>query len=275
MTYFTAIMPAPDRSAPRRTGALVRLSMALALGAMCLPNAQASCHAALKGRLPRAGTVIFGEVHGTREIPAFFSRCVRDFIARGEAVRVFLEFPQEDSPHTARYLRGEIDEAALLASPHWTRQDGRSSQAMLALHRDLKGASVFGFAPGAGTYDYEEAMGRAFLQQHLADGYNFVLVGNVHARLAAGKVFSYRSVPFGQYLRDRLGNVVSLEARFTAGSAWVCAAYCESTRLGGNEPACATPAGRIGFVHRDRGYTGYFSVGAISASPPARDFTSR
>ena len=54
----------------------------LAAGMMIVPGAQASCHAALKQRLPQSGTVIFGEMHGTNEIPAFFSACVTPGRAR-------------------------------------------------------------------------------------------------------------------------------------------------------------------------------------------------
>jgi len=37
----------------------------------------------------------------------------------------------------------------------------------------------------------------------------------------------------------------------------------------GNEPGGTTPAKRIRFTGKGRAFNGYFSVGAISASPPA------
>lgn len=241
----------------------------VAVGMMSVSGAQASCHSALKERLPQSGTVIFGELHGTKEIPAFFSACVREFVDRGERVRVFLEFDASNTGHTAQYLRGEIDEAALLSSPRWLAHDGRTSQAMLELHRALKGLDVYGFAGGLGVADTNAAMGENFMQQRLADGYNLVLVGNAHARLAAMKGMTYPSVPFGQYVQARSKNVVSLDARYTGGEAWTCMGYCEATPVPGNEPAGRKPAKPISFASKDRGFTGYFSVGALSASPPA------
>ena len=234
-----------------------------------VPSVQASCHAALKERLPQSGTVIFGEMHGTNEIPAFFSACVREFVERGEPVKVFLEFDASDTEHTGQYLRGEIDEAALLSSPRWRRLDGRTSQAMLELHRALKGVQVAGFVPLYGAADINAGMGESFLRQRLETGYNLVLVGGVHAQLAAGKGDIYASVPFGQYIQARSKNVLSLHARYTGGKAWACAPYCDANPLDGNEPTGATPARRIGFGGKDRRFSGYFSVGAISASPPA------
>lgn len=245
------------------------MSGLVAVAMMLASGAQASCHAALKQRLPQSGTVIFGEMHGTKEIPGFFSSCVREFIDHGEQVRVFLEFDASDTEHTAQYLRGEIDEAALLSSPRWRVHDGRTSLAMLELHRALKGLDVYGFAVGFGVPDTNAAMGENFMRQRLANGYNLVLVGNAHARLAAMKGMTYPSVPFGQYVQARSKNVISLDVRYTGGEAWVCMDYCEATPMPRNEPAGGKLAKPISFASKDRGFTGYFSVGAISASPPA------
>lgn len=241
----------------------------LAAGLMFVSGVQASCHAALKQRLPHSGTVIFGEVHGTNEIPAFFSACVREFIERSEKVRVFLEFDVADTEHTAKYLQGEIDEAALLSSPRWQLRDGRTSLAMLELHRALKGVQVFGFAPGRGVADSNAAMGENFLKHQLKNGYNLVLVGGTHAQLAAGRGDSFASVPFGQYVQARSKNVLSLSARYTGGEAWACTPYCDANPLDNNEPAGAMPAQRVGFGGKDRRFNGYFSVGKATASPPA------
>jgi hypothetical protein len=239
----------------------------LATTVLAAPVAQASCHAALKARLPQSGTVIFGEVHGTKEIPAYFAACVREFADHGETVRVFLEFDADDTERTARYLRGEIDEAALLSSPRWSRQDGRTSLAMLDLHRALKGMDVVGFLPGRGTVGGSAGMGESFLSQRLESGYNLVLVGDAHARLAPGKAEGYE--PFGQYVQARAKNVVSLQARYTGGTAWACTPYCERTPAPRNGPAL--PLHQISFVSKAKAYTGYFSVGSISASPPAAE----
>jgi len=237
----------------------------LAALTMATPAAQASCHAALKARLPQSGTVIFGEMHGTKEIPAYFAACVREFVDRGETIRVFLEFDAADTEHTAQYLRGEIDEAALLSSRRWSGQDGRSSIAMLDLHRALKGREVVGFLPERGGAGSNAGMGEIFLRQRLASGYNLVLTGDDHARLRPGKDDGY--VPFGQYIQARSKNVVSLRARYSGGTAWTCMPYCEAYPIPRNGQAL--PTQQISFASKDKAFTGYFSVGAISASPPA------
>jgi hypothetical protein len=203
----------------------------LAAGLMLVSSAQASCHPVLKQRLPQSGTVIFGEMHGTNEIPAFFSACVREFVERGEKVRVFLEFDAADTEHTAKYLRGEIAEAVLLSSPRWRQHDGRTSLAMLELHRALKGVQVVGFAAGAGVADSNAAMGENFLKHQLENGYNLVLAGGIHAQLAVGKGDNFVSVPFGQYVQARRLMATNLPVPHRPGELALAAGTAASTAI--------------------------------------------
>src|SRR5207302_1493589 len=82
--------------------------------------------------------LVFGEVHGTREIPAFVGE-VACAAARAGRVRVGLELPASDAPLLRRFLDG--DEGALGHSEPWRRPalgSGRTSAAMLALLQRLR-----------------------------------------------------------------------------------------------------------------------------------------
>lgn len=235
--------------------------------------AQASCYSTLKAQMPQAGTVIFGELHGTTEIPKFFSQCVREFVSNGEEVRVFLEFPASQSATAGRYLRKEADEPVLLSAPHWKTEDGRASQAMLALYRDLRGlpapgVTLSGIDADAGEADREQAMARNFLAAYSPKAYNLVLVGNLHAQLGKSRFSSIGGAPFGQRIQERLGKVISLDARYQAGTAWICTGYCGKMDLSGNQPT----GGALGIAMsgEDPAFSGVFSVGKVTASPPAR-----
>lgn len=235
--------------------------------------AQASCYSTLKAQLPQGGTVIFGELHGTNEIPRFFSQCVREFVGNGEEVKVFLEFPASQSADAARYVRKEVDEPALLAAPHWKRDDGRASQAMLALYRELRGmpapgVALSGIDADPGEADREQAMARNFMAAYSPKAYNLVLVGNLHAQLGKGRYSSLGGMPFGQRLQERIGKVVSLDARYLGGTAWVCTGYCGQVNLAGNQATGGAPG--IVMSGEDPAYSGFFSVGRITASRPVR-----
>lgn len=71
-------------------------------------------------------------MHGSAEIPQFFLDCAREFAEHQEPFRIFLEFQASENATVERFMRGEIDDRELIKAPHWTRQDGRSSLAMLA-----------------------------------------------------------------------------------------------------------------------------------------------
>jgi hypothetical protein len=238
-------------------------------------GAHASCYQQLKQRFPVAGTIVFGEMHGSAEIPQFVFDCAREFAANKEQVRVFLELPVSDNRNIEKFVRGEIGEDDVVKTRHWSGQDGRASEAMLRLLRDLKtsGIPVSGFDMGAGERDREKAMARNFMGAYSRTGYNLVLVGNVHARLVNGAPWGGNPdfVPFAKQLRDQGADLVSLDARYSSGSAWNCAPDC------GVHPAMGGAVERNGadsavvYSNQDPAFNGYFHVGSITASRPVHE----
>lgn len=248
--------------------------MTLLCAAFFSTSAQARCYVQLKQHLPQAGTIIFGEMHGSAEIPQFFLDCAREFAEHKEPFRIFLEFQASENATVERFMRGEIDDRELIKAPHWTRQDGRSSLAMLALFRDLKALpvahlAVYGFDLSSNEQDREKAMMRNFMNGYSPAGYNLVLTGNVHARLARGMPWNANLVPFAAHLNEKLPNVVSLAARYPAGSAWNCAPICEINPLDPTDLAKHSAGDpEVVFSTDNPAYNGYFRVSKISASRP-------
>ena len=81
--------------------------------------------------------VLFGEIHGTEESPAFFGDAACAALARGAAVTAALEIPREERARIDAFLASAgtpDDRRALLAGAFWRRgyQDGRSSRATAA-----------------------------------------------------------------------------------------------------------------------------------------------
>lgn len=233
-------------------------------------GASAGCYQQLKERFPVAGTIVFGEVHGSAEIPQFVVDCAREFAANTEQVRVFLEFPAADNENVDKFARGEINVEELTRSRHWRVQDGRASRAMLRLVEDLKSARIPVAGVDGGGGDREQAMARNFVGAYSRTGYNLVLVGNVHARLVNGMPWDAKSnvVPFAKQLRDQGVDLVSLDSRYPSGSAWNCSPDCGvHAATGSSDNGGAT----IVFSKDAPAYSGYFRTASITASRPVHE----
>ncbi|SHH45111.1 hypothetical protein SAMN05428948_4089 [Massilia sp. CF038] len=247
-------------------------------------GARASCYQELKRALPDGGVVVFGEYHGTQEAPRFFGECVREFAARGERPAVFLEMSTSERARLAGFMASRIDEKALLEGAHWGSEDGRSSQAMLALLRALREDTAAGRVRSVTPFDMpydtpdsvsdsmrDKIMASNLLAAIPAKGYSLVFTGNTHARLQQGMPWNTAFTPFAMQVRDKVSKLVSLDLRYLAGSAWSCTPKCGPDSMDDALDGVTrrdTPAVALGVD--DPAYSGTFFVGKLSASPPAR-----
>lgn len=90
-----------------------------------------------------ARALLVGELHGNAETPAFVARLVCSLLKAGRPVIVALEREGQEQPALQAYLTSAgqaADVQALTTQAAWTRpqQDGRNSQAMLALIEQLR-----------------------------------------------------------------------------------------------------------------------------------------
>ncbi|HMG53264.1 MAG TPA: hypothetical protein VK601_07275 [Kofleriaceae bacterium] len=232
--------------------------------------------------LPPHGTLMLGDWHGTREIPAFVGQLVAATAAR-EPVVLALEIPADVGPAIAAYLASDGRPArrqALIAGAWWREayQDGRRSVAMAELIETARALRAAGVAVDIVAFDEastdsearEAAMARNLIAARRArpDAAMIVYAGNLHVSKA--------EVPFRpghQWTAMRVAAagipLVSLNARWTAGTAWICpdadASHCGASATRG---ASAAPPGIHLEPSPDGKYDGWFGVGAISASPP-------
>jgi hypothetical protein len=231
-------------------------------------------------------TALFGENHGTAEIPALFGRIVCGAAASHEVV-VGLEMPRDQQPLLDTFLAsdgGPAAQAALRAGSFWHSawKDGRSSQAMWTLLDQLRvwrgaGArlSVVAFdileAEMATTRDRDQRMAELLVATRAArpDAVLLVLTGNFHARLRGGAELPPGMVPMGMTMQPAIPSLLTFDARHGAGTAWLCMGFtpadCGMHALGHGEDA--GPA-RIERTEVDV-YSGLFHVGGrVTASPP-------
>jgi hypothetical protein len=232
--------------------------------------------------LPPHGTLMLGDMHGTREIPAFVGRLAAAVAAR-ERVVLALEIPPTEAAAVQAFVRSEGSAAArqrLVAGPWWQAayQDGRRSVAMTGLLETVRALRTAGkpidvVAIDDGSEDAEAreaAMARNVIaaRRAQAEAALIVYAGNLHT-----SKHEVRFRPGFAWMAMRVAAagipLVSLNARWADGTAWICsdavAEHCGVAFLGG----AAEASGIVLAPSPDGQYDGWFGVGAVTASPPA------
>ncbi|HEY8020899.1 MAG TPA: hypothetical protein VIH93_07345 [Thermoanaerobaculia bacterium] len=276
---FAAVLLAP---------APVPASVIAAATAAGPPPAPLACRA-VDGLAPllKPGTILLlGEIHGTRESPAFAANAACLAARAGTQVTVGLEIPDPEAPRVAAYLASEgaaADRAALLAGAFWRRsyQDGRSSQAMLDLIESLRRMARQGLPVRAKLVDREvEARDRFMADrvkaeaQAAPDALLLVLTGNLHTRTKDGTPWDPKRPNMGAFLVKELPGrkVLALDVSGSGGAAWTCtdadAQHCgihplKPVRPGDAEKVVLYPEANAA------GFHGYYHVGKLTAAGPA------
>ncbi|MBB5713212.1 hypothetical protein [Sphingomonas aerophila] len=188
--------------------------------------------------------VIFGEIHGTREAPAFVGKVACSLANKGDRVLVAIEHSAvNDEAFQAAWRLPDPNFQAAITKVGWAgRRDGVASAAMLdlllQLHR-LKeaGRSVaivafngfrdedqrrrFAGLPGQGPH--EAAQAENIRKAADAGHYDHILVltGNLHARKKPIEENSWVYRPMAMQLASP-GEIVSLNMRTAGGKMWNC-----------------------------------------------------
>jgi hypothetical protein len=246
-------------------------------------TAGSTCGPAIRGLDPllRSGkTVLFGEIHGTTQVPRFVGDVACRAAAAGLAVALALEVGVGEEPAFARYLAsqgGAADRAQLLAGALWRSPfpDGRSSQAMVDLLEQMRrlrarGAvvTVHGLLEPSPDRDGDQVMAARALavrRQH-PRALLLVLAGNNHTRIADWPD-GPRTRAMGQLLRaSGLTDLVSLTMSSAGGT------FFGISGGAGVHPISGSDRGGRRFIQLtgDAGpFDGQFYVGRVTASLPA------
>jgi hypothetical protein len=234
------------------------------------------------GVLPPHGTLMIGDLHGTREIPAFVGQLVTAVAAR-EPVVLALEVPPEHVPAIQAYVASDGSAARrqeMLAEAWWQDeyQDGRRSVAMAELIETARAVRAAGRAvevvgiddPGQDAEAREGKMAEHVIAARRAhpDAVLIVYAGNLHTtrhERPAQPGFHWMAMRVMEAGID----LISLNARWSEGTTWMCQdavpAHCGVKFLGGRPVESGihlAPA-------PDAAYDGWIGVGTATASPPA------
>jgi hypothetical protein len=207
--------------------------------------------------------VMFGELHGTKEMPAYTAAVVAQAAKKFQNVYVGLEFPVEVQKNIDRYMaNGDIralKETKFFTDPNF--HSGRGSEAMIAMLNDLRkipNIHVFCFDLGSSREARDTAMARRIISvinslnspkiaktlqddrdnealvpirnRRIIDPLIIVHTGNIHSRLVPGYGSQPNMPTMGsELIRLTSGklneeNVMSILYRFEKGTAWNCQA---------------------------------------------------
>ena len=225
--------------------------------------------------------VLFGEVHGTREIPRVFGDLACKAAEIGIPVRVGLEIPVAEKDPMSDWFNGTGAEEELWESPFFTKpyQDGRSSRAMgqlllrlRSLRRQGKDLEPFFFDPSVRT-NRDRGMAEQITNvvRKKPEAIFLILTGNLHALKTKGSPFSKTFVPMGYFLMEKGLSPLTIKFQTAKGSTWICNGgtpdSCGIRDIGGRDLG-DPPILNLGEGEIPKGYDGILFVGPATASLP-------
>ena len=244
----------------------------------------------LKKLAKAGGVLLLGELHGTQEVPRFIAQSVCQLVTSGMPVTVGLELPVENEDRISTFLQsqgGDVDWLKLMEAPFWRSPypDGRGSEAVANMLEQLRQLRAQGLDVAVFVYDHpklsgqqrEDALTKTVLARVKAkpERFHLVMSGNIHPRTAKGLPWDTQYKPMGYLLKDQVEDVTALDMAYDSGTAWICAANKQTSKLDcGVKEAKGKDNGDRFFMYtwsstNKEGYHGVFYVGHVTASEPA------
>lgn len=246
------------------------------------PTELAAAAAKVLEHVPASQPLLFGELHGTVQAPAFVAEVAR-LASESTPVLVGVEIATSEQARIDAFLASDGSSTAqetLIDGPFWRnpQHDGRDSVAMAhlleslrALRAEGRDVRVLAFdCPTRGDGENRDAaMARCIDAGIVAqpDARTLVLTGNYHARIGIGAPWDPKLEFTGYGLRQH--DPVAIDVTASGGSAWICTPECGTTELA--KRATVEPLSvRFDAQRDERGYDGEVRFPVFEASPPAR-----
>jgi hypothetical protein len=231
----------------------------------------------LKTCLKSKQVIVVGEMHGTEEVPKFFLQLVK-MAGKPKSLQVALEINKDLQKDIDEFMRTG-DFSALLKLDYFKWPDGRSSEAMGNLLRELRAMKIkvvcFDIESTIQTVVNRDSMMAANLAASFNNGKLLVLTGNLHANLEEGfwRPNFKSAVLRLKQLKNLEGKLISLNTYFNGGTIWNCMSDGCKERDAYAQPEWQTKYGLKDFVviteQRDEnGYNGFVYFDKVKASRP-------
>ncbi len=190
--------------------------------------------------------ITIGEIHGTKEIPDYFSKIICAYSKEYKSIKVGLELPVKENKSIQEYIssKGEqADISKLLSKNIWQHvfQDGRTSIAMFDLIENIRVMKKSDMPIELFLFDTQSKSNREqTMAEKIEDNISkqngtptLLLTGNIHSRTKLGAMWSKEFKSSSYQLLESGIKVSSVIVNHQGGNAWLCSDSCKSTGLSG------------------------------------------
>lgn len=174
---------------------------------------------------------LFGEIHGTVEMPSLVGNLIKCFLRKSLRVCLHLEIPRDSESFFGQFINGGAVRDCHV-SEFWTEvDDGRASKALFDLMSQLKslydqfgdslGLFCFDVSWGVSVLERERSMAEYFLKsaEVAQDALHIIYAGNFHAQTRVAASFPTPIVPMGVHIVEAGFPLTSVFLSHTGGSA--------------------------------------------------------
>jgi len=227
--------------------------------------------------LSQKKVVVVGELHGTREIPAFVLQIIKIMQEKEKDLTIGFEIERNMQPLMDDFIKtGDLSK--FIEHDYFKTQDGRTSEAMGSLFvevRRIPGIRIICFDVTSTTSSFErDSLMGINLAELFTSGKMVILTGNLHASLQAGfwKPNFKSATYYFKKLRNLGSDMVSLNSYFGSGTLWNCTQEGCGERAAYSDPGIEKGGLRrfVSINNNDAAFDGYVYFEQVTASRPMR-----
>lgn len=252
-----------------------------------LPNKPCYVDSAFKRLASDNNLLMFGELHGTQEMPAYVASVLCFLSTDIKPIKLGIEYLPDQLPYLIKYIDSSgtrQDKEALVFNPYWSAkyQDGRTSQAMFELVDQVRLLRKSGHDVSLFVFDnqLEQNRDKAMAEMVIAelskdpDVFHMLITGNIHSQMKKGVPWNSSLETMGTYLSKLNTKITSVLLTHSGGEAWICTPDCKTTSLKESKTKTVM-IGRLAVAHQNQKHDYQIKLGRITASLPAYQSQSR
>jgi len=187
--------------------------------------------------------LLFGEMHGTKQMPEHFYDVICTASESDTQVNIGIEVPFELTKDIQKFINtsnhSDID-LEFLKHTFWSGeyQDGRASQAMFELMHKIRILNLTNNNIQIFTFDHntpnkrDKLMASTFISNINTNKLTLALSGNIHSRTVHGRPWDKEEKNMGAFIKENYINTHSIYFSYSSGDAWVCMPNCGVHSLG-------------------------------------------
>ncbi|MCP4984964.1 MAG: hypothetical protein GY928_02520, partial [Colwellia sp.] len=174
----------------------------------------------LKKLITPDNILLFGEMHGTKEMPENFFDVICVASESEKQINIGIEAPSELTKDIQSFIHTSNNSdlnMEFLKHKFWSgeHQDGRASQAMLVLIKKIRTLNLINKNIDIFTFDHEvpkrdKLMASTFKANIDPTKVTLALTGNIHSMTAHGRPWNKQEKNMGAFIKEKFSNTHSI-----------------------------------------------------------------